>query len=371
MFALFANEIPLLAEFFENTTLAQQTALLKNKGLKKFSRRQHDSILIAIDDRRSFKKTPSIKPLLGYRVAIDPGHFSTGLKEAQTEQKYLYFVKDSIANPHDSIKLFESALTFNTASQLKVMLEAQGANVLVTRDQDNHTSFNCTYEAWIQRHKKRMLDSLQSNQLITSIRYKQLLKLKDYNFFWEFFRDFDLANRAKKINAYAPHVSVVIHFNVDELNNPWKKFSEKNFTMAFIGGAMTADNISKTEGRLNFLRLLLTPQLEQSERLAARTVKNFHKELKVPIAGPNDALYLRDNCLATKSAGVFSRNLILCRKINSPLVYGESLYQDNVSEAAELMKSDLDVYGIKSNARLRLVAQSYSDAVMDFLLEKP
>jgi hypothetical protein len=57
---------------------------------------------------------------------------------------------------------------------------------------------------------------------------------------------------------------------------------------------------------------------------------------------------------------------VLCRKINSPLVYGESLYQDNRAECKELMKCDVDVYGIKTNIRLQLVAKSYFDAVIDF-----
>jgi len=74
--------------------------------------------------------------------------------------------------------------------------------------------------------------------------------------------------------------------------------------------------------------------------------------------------------LKTPSAGVFCRNLALCRKINSPLVYGESLYQDNVIESKELMKTDLDIYGIKANERVFNVAGAYYEAVMSFFREE-
>ncbi|MES2680216.1 MAG: N-acetylmuramoyl-L-alanine amidase [Bacteroidota bacterium] len=368
--AIYEHELNALADFFEHSSLKQQEQLLRLKGTKRYSSRQRDSLLIYIDDRKSTPSGNPKQPLAGYKIAIDPGHFSTTLKDAQIEQKYLYFVKDSIANPLDTVKLFESELTFNTAKHLQTMLEGQGAKVFVTRKKNNYTSFNCTYDDWIRNHKARMLDSLQKNKLINAVRYKELMQMKEYKLFWDFFRDFDLLNRAQKINQFDPHLSIVIHFNVDEQNEPWNKHSDKNFTMAFIGGAFTADNLAKTEGRINFLRLLLTNQLNRSEKLASETVDRFSKNLKIPVASQYDAVYLRDNCMMTRSPGVFSRNLILCRKINSPLVYGESLYQDNENESKELMRSDLDVFGIKSNMRLSLVARSYYEAVMAFLKVK-
>lgn len=364
--AIYAEEIPSLADFFANSSFKQQETLVNKKKLARYSRRQRDSLMMFTDDKKPYKHPGSL-PLGGYRIAIDPGHFSTTLSDARIEQKYLYFLRDSLNDPTDTVKLFESQLTFNTAIHLKTMLENQGAKVFLTRTQSNFTSFNCTWTDWLKNHKRRHLDSLQKEKLITTERYRQLVKASDYKLFWDFFRDYDLANRARKINAFEPHLTAIIHFNVDETNNPWRKTTERNFTMAFIGGAVTHDNLMKAEGRINFLRLLLTDQLNQSQKLAAAAVKNFSKELKVPVASQFDAVYLKDNCTPTSSPGVFSRNLILCRKINSPLVYGESLYQDNVKESKVLMQTDQDVYGIKSSMRLSQVAKCYYDAVMEFV----
>jgi hypothetical protein len=114
---------------------------------------------------------------------------------------------------------------------------------------------------------------------------------------------------------------------------------------------------------------LCTDQLNRSEDLSAKTVANFNNILKIPVAKSNDAEYLRDNCLSTSSPGVYCRNLALCRKINSPLVYGESLYQDNVNEAKLLMQADYDIYGIKANNRVKQVAESYFISVIQYLKE--
>jgi N-acetylmuramoyl-L-alanine amidase len=366
-FAVYSNELPALAGFFENSTVKQQEQLMIAKGIKKFSKAQLDSLSTSVKTVKKVLKQAGDPPLKGYRIAIDPGHFSTNMVDAQSEQKYLFFVKDTLHGTGDTVKIFESLLTFNTAHILKNMLEEQGAEIFMTRNQSDFTSFNCTYQDWIKSHRRRTLDSLQQSKLLSHEKYKKLLKCNDYTLFWEFFRDYDLANRANKINAYAPDLTIIIHYNVDEKNAPWKQHTKKNYTMTFIGGAFTANNLSKTESRIDFLRLLITDQLNRSEDLSARTVASFNKLLGIPVARAADADYLRDNCLSTSSTGVFCRNLALCRKINSPLVYGESLYQDNENESIQLMRSDLDLYGIKANERLNKVALSYYEAVMSFL----
>jgi N-acetylmuramoyl-L-alanine amidase len=357
----------MLAEFFENSSYKQQEQLLKLKGTKKYSKRQRDSLWIYIDDNKQLPKKRKGLPLQGFRVALDPGHFATSLEDALVEQKYLYFPKDSIHHPGDSVKIFESELTYNTAFVLKKMLEEQGAKVFVTRNQNNFTSFNCTYSDWMSRHRERVLDSLKNSGAMSQERYNKLSKESNYKFFWDFFRDYDLMNRAKKINEFNPHVTAIIHYNVDEKNEPWNKSTDKNFTMTFIGGAFTSESLEKTESKLHFLRLLLTKQLNQSEKLAGQTVANFNKYLGIQIAGQLDAEYLKDNCLSTGSKGVYARNLILCRIINSPLVYGEALYQDNHKECEELCRKNIEKYGIQSNARLLNSANSYYMAISQFL----
>ncbi|MBL7934004.1 MAG: N-acetylmuramoyl-L-alanine amidase [Bacteroidia bacterium] len=364
-YTFYEEELPALSLFFEQSTPAQQEALLRTKGLKPLSKKQLDSLYNA-----SQKKYPvasdQLMPLKGMKIALDPGHFSTNLADAQAEQKFLFFVKDSASGNPDTVKLFESLLTFHTATILKGMLEEQGAIVFMSRNEADHTSFGCNFKTWMRNHRKRTLDSLLKAGNMPPEKHRKLQKCNEYTFFWDFFRDYDLANRAKKINDFQPDITVIIHYNVDEKNAPWKQHTKKNFSMAFIGGAYTNDNLSKTESKMHFLRMLLSDQLNRSEVLSAYTVRNFNSVLSIAIAKSQDASYLKDNCLETNSPGVFCRNLVLCRKINSVLVYGESLYQDNENESRILMRSDKDLYGVKTNERVMNVARSYYNGLMEY-----
>ena len=368
-FTIYEHEIPSISRYFINNSFSKQEKLVKHKGLKKLSKIQCDSISCRIVDKKIIAKPDKNLPLKGYRIAIDPGHTAVTMAEAQIEQKFLCFVKDSINHPYDTIKVFESALTFNTAQLVQKMLEEQGAKVILTRSQNNFNSFNCSYSSWLINHKIRVLDSLKTATFLSKEKHKKLSKMSDRDLFWEFFRDYDLNNRSRIMNEFNPHVSLIIHYNVDEKNDPWKQTSKKNYTMAFIGGAFTSDNLDKPENKTHFLRLLLTDQLNQSEKLAAQSVNCASKNLNIPVASQFDAGYLKDNCLNTGSAGVYSRNLNLCRLINSPLVYGESLYQDNENECEVLMKTDINYKNIKTNERTLLVAKSYYQAVYGFLVK--
>lgn len=365
----YEEELPVLSLFFQTAPFQQQEFLLRSKGTQKLPLRTLDSLKKFSSIKAFSFASSDSQPLKGYRIALDPGHSAITLAEAKWEQKFLYFPKPG--NSGDSVRLFESELTFKTAEILKKMLEEKGATVMLTRQAADFTSFGCTLSDWLQHHKKRTLDSLLRIGNLSSAKHQQLIKASDYKVFWDFFRDYDLSHRASLINSFQPNVTLIIHYNVDEKNVPWDKPTPKNFTMAFIGGAFTADNLSRSEGKVNFVRLLISPQLNQSQVLAAETVKQFNKQLGIRIAQSTDADYLKNNCLTTSSPGVFCRNLALCRKINSPLVYGESLYQDNTSESDLLMRKEKDKRGIEVIFRLNQVALGYYLGLEAYLKSRP
>ncbi len=350
------------------------TALLKTKKPSEFillyhwkknnrlSKKQIDSLTKTISQVTYLSSTS----LQGKRIAIDPGHFAGNITDARVEQKFIDFSPSSSNLLKDTVRFNEGTLTYQTAVILKHKLEEQGAIVMVTRPQQNYTSFQITYDTWFVKHKKIVLDSLVKVNGMDTKRYSVLMKLPKQKLFWEFFRDFELGERARLINDFKPDATVIIHYNVDEKNTDWKNPTTKNYTMTFIGGGMTADNFSKTINKIHFLRLLLSDQLNQSEKLASLTVNQFNKELHIPIAQKTDADYLRDNCLKTPSPGVFCRNLALCRMINSPLVYGEALYQDNIKECNQLCKNDYEINNQKVPKRIHETAMCYYQALLEY-----
>ncbi|MFI5149975.1 MAG: N-acetylmuramoyl-L-alanine amidase [Bacteroidia bacterium] len=308
---------------------------------------------------------PSKRPLSGIRLALDPGHTAGTLEHGKLEQKYVEIKKDSLHGIPEDVELVEGKLTMTTALLLKKALEDAGAEVMLTHKPDE-TAFGISYQEWKKKYLHHALDSLVKCKAISPQKKTFILtKAKDKQIFMEIFRDIELQKRADLINAFHPDITVIIHYNVDEKNTDWKKLSDKNFVMAFIGGAMTAGELNKPEKRFEFMRLALCDDQDKSEKLSAAVVQSFSKTLSVPIASRDDATYLRDNCLTTSSPGVYCRNLILCRIVHSPLVYGETLYQDNRDECYRLMRVNDSNPG-----RVREVAQAYYDGILDYFTKK-
>jgi N-acetylmuramoyl-L-alanine amidase len=156
---------------------------------------------------------------------------------------------------------------------------------------------------------------------------------------------------------------VIIHYNVDETNIGWDKSCTKDFNMTFVGGAFMKNDLSSQEKRFEFLRLLITDDIERSIQLSSAVVKSFEKTLNVKTACIKDAKYLYKGCLPTSENGVYCRNLQLPRYIHSPLVYGETLYQDNINES-KLLNSETDK---TKNKRVQQVADAYFQGILDYV----
>ncbi|HXB39524.1 MAG TPA: N-acetylmuramoyl-L-alanine amidase [Bacteroidia bacterium] len=306
------------------------------------------------------------KPLCEKRIIIDPGHMAGNMQMARIEQKYLHFTKENSPElKQDSIDIAEGVLTFQTASILKKLLEEKGAIVALTR-KENSTTFGCCYDDWLKNYKKKTLDSLLKADKITKQKHGLLLKMNKNKFFLEFFKDYELVQRARVINNFKPDLTVIIHYNVNEKNVPWIKPSDKDFCMAFIPGCLIGDNLETTAGKINFLRLLLCDDADKSEKFSSLLVTELNKQLNVPIAKITDATYLSEHCMSTSSAGVYCRNLALCRLVQSPLMYGECLYQDNETECYDLIKNTETVGEIKTNKRVKSAAAAFFVAIIAF-----
>ena len=310
------------------------------------------------------KKNPNAKKLEGIRIAIDPGHIANDFTMGDLEKKHIIIKGDSINGIKDSIEIAEGILTFATAQLLKDKLEKEGATVFLTRTAD-HCAFGKTFTQWKKSDFKNAVDSLYKIGEFKSSQKQYFLsaKVKDRDIFRVIFRDLELAKRAELINKFKPDYTVLIHFNVDETNSDWKKTTDKNFNMCFVAGAFMKNDLSSKEKRFEFLRLLITDDLEKSIMLSSYVTKQFETELQVQTATILDAKYLIEGCLPTNADGVFCRNLQLPRYIHSPLVYGETLYQDNINEC-KLLGKETDK---TKNKRIQQVAEAYFKGIINFV----
>lgn len=304
----------------------------------------------------------------GLKIAIDPGHIAGDMEMGDIEKKCLTFKCDSLSGLMDSIAIAEGILTFATAKLVKEKLEAEGANVFMTRQFNNSSAFGVTFDDWLKTNYSATVDSLFKAGKISPAQKQFFLgsKASKRDKFRVIFKDVELAKRSEIINNYKPDLSVIIHYNVDETNTGWKKPAVHNFNMVFVAGAFMKNDLSTSQKRFEFLRLLITSDLEKSIALSSEVIKSFEENLKVKTATIKDATYLLEGCLPTEIAGVYCRNLQLTRYIHSPLVYGETLYQDNKDECVALNK-ECDK---TKNLRVQQVAEAYFLGILNYVKNK-
>lgn len=284
--------------------------------------------------------------MTGIRIALDPGHSAGNLKEAKIEGKYLEFKQNENTELNKDLSLIESELNFHTAYILKQKLENQGATVFLTRNEIGHASMGYSYEYWYKHMFDTHLDSLLTiNELDDNQHaYFKKLKKRDTEYcqkviFNRLFNAYDFKTRAQKINAFQPHITLVLHYNVDVKNDPWTSPTTNNRSMAFIPGGFMTGELKNADDQFHFLRLLFTNQQEKSLQLSENIIHKIENEAQVQPATPLDSIpYLLNYCEPTPTKGVYYRNLALTRTLNGILCYAEPLYQDNIDEIKSLQE---------------------------------
>jgi N-acetylmuramoyl-L-alanine amidase len=306
------------------------------------------------------KRFASSKPLGGLRIAIDPGHIASDMEMAKIESRFV-----ELRMPDGSgLSFCEGDLTLSTALLIKEKLEKDGAVVFLTRSRGNTGADGLTFREWRKWKLPSLLkEKFKGTGSEKTIQYwtKQAPEGKVYQ---EFFLKYDLDLRASLINQFQPDLTVVIHFNAAPKKPVWDKPVNENFNMVFMPGAFLKNELSAPQFRYDFMRMLILDNLNESARFSGLVLDEFVRKLNVPaIPEKNDIMYLNRSSIFVRN-GVYARNLGLCRLINSPMCYGESLYQDNVKEAVLLSKNDS--WNNKPAWRITRVADAYYDAISTY-----
>lgn len=332
-------------------------------ALKMYKSGSYDHTVFCTPVKRDTVSTDTMGFFYGYRIAIDAGHTAGTFPEGVVEKKFLKF-KPADSGFKDSIAIAEGMLTYATAALLKDKLIKEGADVFLTRPFNGSTAYGIDFNEWLNINYANTINAWKNSGKISAEKQNWYLnKASKNDKFTLVFKDVELQKRAEIINAYKPDLTIIIHYNVDETNTGWKKPGSKNFSMAFIGGAFFPNDLSSPEKRFEFLRMLLTNDIESSVALSAAVVKSFETNLQVKAATTKDATYLYKGCLYTGKSGVFCRNLQLTRNVHGTVVYGETLYQDNVVECV-LLNQEADKL---KNVRVQQAADAYYKGVKEYI----
>lgn len=308
-----------------------------------------DYVLKLRSSPAALKSHKIFKSLKGLRVAIDPGHF--GGKYAELEERLIVVPAEKTKN-HQTIRFYEGDLTYLTAIELQRLLEQEGAIVLVTRSGIGKGAIQEEFFEWLKKHQ----DLQNPSQPLSKI-------------FRTYYNREDMRERAKKINAFSPDLTVVIHYNSHSSQQEEKDcaiLTNGNFNLAFVPGSFSAPELKNPEDRYEFLRLILTSDADESVKLSESILKHLVNKLNVPLVAEDDHPSYLKHCIKQRP-GIYSRNLALTRLIHGPVCYGEALVQNNQDEVYRLSTHDIFIDGIPSSKRLKDVSEAYFFGIKEYI----
>lgn len=297
--------------------------------------------------------------LKDYRIAIDPGHL--GGDFGILEQRYVKMINTKPAEAKQTIFFKEGTLALMTALLLKQWLEEEGAHVLLTKENEGEAVFDQLFFEWLAiegyKYAPRPIKGLQIQPTLSQL-------------FSHYYNRLDLQARAKKINAFHPHLTLIIHYNAHGGRDPitQENFPENhNYNMVFIGGSFCKGELATQESRKEFLRLLVTDDLVQSLRLSEYVIQQLTQQLNVEPVQPQDPVPYLTSVSKRLGNGIYARNLFLTRMVHGALCYGESLCQDHREESVRLNKKEIEVNQMRGPKRVEQVAQAYFIALKEFI----
>lgn len=365
-FVLYWKEVGHFLRLFYNEDYHSMQKIYKNKGDDPFY----------LNNWRDFLQYDLGAPISigGLRVALDPGHFAGNWDEAVQERRYLKVKATELGEPatNPDKSVYEAQLTDFTVMALADTLRRLGAEVHITRE-PGKSAVGKPFNKWYVEDFQNDLKKAVVNGEITSKQAQVLLAESKPYVFENFYKYLDFVNRSRSINDFNADVTLVIHYNADEDNERFEqrysRLTNDNFSMVFIPGAYVWGELYKQDARLEMVRLLVSSDLEESERLARLTIKKLSELGVPPIPRENDLMHPKKYCVDSQYEGVYHRNMYLTRSIESPIAYVEALYQDNKKEFPLLLKRDHKVHGVAMPKRCAEVAYKLLENLQDWVKE--
>lgn len=288
------------------------------------------------------------RSLRNARIVLDPGHL--GGSFAELEERYIA-IPAKKTHHGKALRFHEGDLTYLTALELKQLLEAEGAIVLMTREGIGQGALQENFFEWLEKKHPELRTNVSSK------------------IFRNFYNKEDLLERAKKINDFSPDITIIIHYNAhltDQEKDEKAFLTQTNYNLVFIPGAFCAGELYNVKDRYEFLRLIVTDDIECSLNLSECIVQQLVNHLNVPLIDQEEKTsYTQTVCLFQKP-GIYCRNLALTRLVHSPLCYGETLIQNNEQEVYRLSAQDTFIAGIPCAKRIKEVALAYFEGINQY-----
>lgn len=320
------------------------------------------------------KKNPADRPLLGLRIALDPGHMSTKAWDLRTGK----YVHDKSGRT-----ISEGLINLQTCLLLKAEFEKLGAIVKLTREDHNEIS-EVSYEALelkpyaLRALRQGSLNDWFINLVSTSSgaelnkKFEQDPNVK--NIFSEkarshyFILGADLDARVESIEEFNPDISLVIHYDSHDPANDPNGVNSKRYSRVktYVHGKIDPTEWSRKEDRRFIIHKLFdSNSWNASFGLANKVVGGLKKNLGLDFdkGGGGSSVAV--------APGVFARNLFITRKLHGHAhAYVECLHYNDPGEFKSMLKKDfpLVIQGQTTyySKRLKQVVDGIRNGVLDF-----
>lgn len=240
---------------------------------------------------------PTGKPLLGVKIAIDPGHL--GGEWAQMEERFFQIGK--------SKPVVEGDLTLAVAKRLKPVLEQLGAQVLLLRKDGQPTT----------SERPASLQASAAAELEGSITPDRLRRQSELLFY----RISEIRARAQLVNEVAkPDLVLCLHMNAEEWGEPDNpQLQPRNHLHALVNGCYGAREVAMDDIRSEMLAQLFGRIANEAIPLSECVVESLAEETGLP-----PFTYFSNNASRVGDGPyLYARNLLANRLYKAPVVFLE------------------------------------------------
>ena len=299
------------------------------------------------------------KPLLGLRIALDPGHL--GGKWAKMEERWF-----QVGN---SEPVEEGELTSRVARLLAPRLRQLGAKVFFVRNSNDPVTAKRPGD-FKELAKKILIkngvpqpraDVLDAND-----------PEKEQTIRWQseilFYRYSEIRRRAALVNfKLHPDLVLCLHFNAEgwgDPNNP--TLTDVNHLHLLVNGSYLQEELEFDDERFEMVRRLLSRAYDEELPLADTIAGAMARETGLP---PYEYPTTNSTTKVGASGYVYARNLLATRLYRCPVIYCEPYVMNSNDAFARIQAGDYEGTRNVNDVERKSIFREYADSVADGLVE--
>src|SRR5436305_8380568 len=308
---------------------------------------------------KSLSPARANKPLVGLRVALDPGHL--GGKWAKMEERWF--------KVGESKPVTEGDLTLRVSRMLASRLRKLGATVSFVRNSTQpvtpkrpgdfkELARKILVKNGVPRPRDEVLNPKDPEKEGT-IRFQSEIL---------FYRYSEIRRRALLVNnKLHPDLVICLHFNAEGWGDPANPtLIDNNHLHLLVNGSYLQDELDLDDERFEMIRRLLSRAYDEELPIAGTVASSMARATGLPP-------FQYPTTLSTTKVGtsgyVYARNLLATRIYRCPVVYCEPYVMNSKAGFARIQAGDYEGTKEINGVARKSIFREYADSVAEGLSE--